>query len=389
MSQEIENYIAKQKQVFVKISTAALDDIDNELNKSKNKKNKRKKSTVKNKAEKKRKTITTNNPGVQFLKQFKSPDNKGKKAKYFELISRNYIIDMTDSSHGSHLSLFTENLKLYLDNACSDITTLYPVSSISNVNVINEFEKKSNSFSVSYMKKTKKALNSFPATNNEQRRRINIYSYILEMHLYKLYLFNHQNMKLYSEQDFIVKFWSYIFEEAFSNSGLCLLWGDTKPRKAQKKENINMKIDLRVLYCSNTEKPDISVGEFAKKAVPSKLYLDKLKQVIISKYHLNALLSLGLSPSTTLVPFVQIMGLECHLYALRQVQDFYVVQTIDCVTFPVTHSAIKDNGIQRLLSCLEMAKVKRFAFGLHLNVYSVKFIFIEFEFVIESCNQGS
>lgn len=150
-----------------------------------------------------------------------------------------------------------------------------------------------------------------------------------------------------------------------------------------------MKIDLRVLYCSNTEKPDISVGEFAKKAVPSKLYLDKLKQVIISKYHLNALLSLGLSPSTTLVPFVQIMGLECHLYALRQVQDFYVVQTIDCVTFPVTHSAIKDNGIQRLLSCLEMAKVKRFAFGLHLNVYSVKFIFIEFEFVIESCNQGS
>lgn len=29
MSQEIENYIAKQKQVFVKISTAALDDIDN------------------------------------------------------------------------------------------------------------------------------------------------------------------------------------------------------------------------------------------------------------------------------------------------------------------------------------------------------------------------
>ncbi|CAO0790352.1 unnamed protein product [Mucor circinelloides] len=263
---------------------------------------------------------------------------------------------MTDSSHGSHLSLFTENLKLYLDNACSDITTLYPVSSISNVNVINEFEKKSNSFSVSYMKKTKKALNSFPATNNEQRRRINIYSYILEMHLYKLYLFNHQNMKLYSEQDFIVKFWSYIFEEAFSNSGLCLLWGDTKPRKAQKKENINMKIDLRVLYCSNTEKPDISVGEFAKKAVPSKLYLDKLKQVIISKYHLNALLSLGLSPSTTLVPFVQIMGLECHLYALRQVQDFYVVQTIDCVTFPVTHSAIKDNGIQRLLSCLEMAK---------------------------------
>ncbi|KAG1580080.1 hypothetical protein G6F48_010694 [Rhizopus delemar] len=74
----------------------------------------------------------------------------------------------------------------------------------------------------------------------------------LEMHLYKQYLFKPQNVKLYSEQDFIVKFWSYVFEEAFSNSGLCLHWGDTKPGKVKKNEKIDMKIDLRVLYCSNT-----------------------------------------------------------------------------------------------------------------------------------------
>lgn len=57
-----------------------------------------------------------------------------------------------------------------------------------------------------------------------------------------------------------------------------------------------MKIDPRVLYCSNTKKADISVGEFAKKAFPSKLYIDKVKQVVISKYHLNTLLLSGLPP---------------------------------------------------------------------------------------------
>lgn len=43
------------------------------------------------------------------------------------------------------------------------------------------------------------------------------------MHLYKQYLFKPQTVAFYSEQDFIVKFWSYAFEEVFSNSGLCLL----------------------------------------------------------------------------------------------------------------------------------------------------------------------
>lgn len=42
------------------------------------------------------------------------------------------------------------------------------------------------------------------------------------MHLYKNYLFKSQNVKVYSEQDFRVKFWLYVFEEALSNSGLYL-----------------------------------------------------------------------------------------------------------------------------------------------------------------------
>jgi hypothetical protein len=65
------------------------------------------------------------------------------------------------------------------------------------------------------MKKFLKSLNSFGSASNKERRYVNIYKYILEMHLYKNYLFKPQNVKVCSEQDFIVKFWSYVFEEDF------------------------------------------------------------------------------------------------------------------------------------------------------------------------------
>ena len=48
--------------------------------------------------------------------------------------------------------------------------------------------------------------------------------YRIEMHVYKEYLFKPQTVALYSEQDFIIKFWCYVFEEIFSNSGLSLHW---------------------------------------------------------------------------------------------------------------------------------------------------------------------
>ncbi|KAG2233367.1 hypothetical protein INT48_000370 [Thamnidium elegans] len=121
---------------------------------------------------------------------------------------------------------------------------------------------------------------------------------------------------------FIAKFWSYVFEEAFSNSELCLNWGDIMPTKAKKEQKIDMKIDLRILYCSNTKRYDISVGEFAKKSIRSKLYNNKLKHAAISK----------------------------------QVEDFYILEAVDTIAFPATHKSIKDNGIEKLMNCLEMAK---------------------------------
>lgn len=125
-----------------------------------------------------------------------------------------------------------------------------------------------------------------------------------------------------------------------------------------------MKIDLRVLYSMNTKQSDLTVGEFAKKAIPSKLYNDKLKEVLISKFHLNTLLLSGLPRATTFVPLVQIMGFSCQLYVLRHVEDFYVLESVDSISFPTTHQDIKENRIEKLIACLETAKVKPPAFEL-------------------------
>ncbi|KAI9260850.1 hypothetical protein EDC94DRAFT_610055 [Helicostylum pulchrum] len=143
------------------------------------------------------------------------------------------------------------------------------------------------------------------------------------------------------------------------------------PTRTKKNEKIDMKIDLRILFCSNTKRPDLSVGEFAKNAIPRKLYNDKLKQVIISKYLLNTLLLSGLPPSVASIPIVQIMDFVCHLSDLKKVEDFYVLEAVDSITFPTTYRGIQDNSIKKLISFLEKAKVKYLASRLQSNVYSL------------------
>lgn len=130
-----------------------------------------------------------------------------------------------------------------------------------------------------------------------------------------------------------------------------------------------MKIDLRILCSMSTKQSDLSVGEFARKCIPSKLYNDKLKEVLISKFHLNKVLLSGLPQATTVIPLIQIMDFNCQLYVLRYVEGFYVLENVDCISFPTTYQDIKDNGIAKLITCLETAKVKKLpAFGLQLIV---------------------
>lgn len=133
-----------------------------------------------------------------------------------------------------------------------------------------------------------------------------------------------------------------------------------------------MKINFCILYCSNKKRSKLNAGEFAKKAIPSKSYYYKLKQATITKYHLNTLLLLSSLPSSAaLIPIIQIVSFECHLFVLKKVEDFYVLETVDIITFPTTHKALQDNGIKKLISCLDKAKVTYLTSKLQSNVYSL------------------
>ncbi|RCH78129.1 hypothetical protein CU098_002480, partial [Rhizopus stolonifer] len=65
-----------------------------------------------------------------------------------------------------------------------------------------------------------------------------------------------------------------------------------------------------------------------------------------------------LPSSAALIPIIQIVSFECHLFVLKKVEDFYVLETVDIITFPTTHKALQDNGIKKLISCLDKAKME-------------------------------
>jgi hypothetical protein len=114
------------------------------------------------------------------------------------------------------------------------------------------------------------------------------------MHIYKSFMFCPKYVKAYSELDFVVKFWSPIMEEYLNSSTLALHWGETKAKKTK----TDAKLDLRILSIPNTKKADMAICEFAKTAFSSKLYYDKIKSVLLTKYQLNSWVTAGISPQS-------------------------------------------------------------------------------------------
>ncbi|KAG1046850.1 hypothetical protein G6F43_010681 [Rhizopus delemar] len=45
------------------------------------------------------------------------------------------------------------------------------------------------------------------------------------------------------------------------------------------------------------------------------------------------------------------MGYECHLSVLKEVEDFYVLETVDAITFPTTYRDIQGNGEEKVAVC--------------------------------------
>lgn len=168
-------------------------------------------------------------------------------------------------------------------------------------------------------------------------------------------MFTDTAIKTYSEDDFKWKFWSHIFEEIFGYSNINLKWGDTVPGSLSKTA-ITARMDLRIN--STTVPFDYSLMEFAKQCTSRKYYLDKLKLVLLSKLHLNLLLKrLKSSPRDLYVPFMLIMGFDCHLLHLFLVKPkHYMLVDVVSFSYPVTKALLNKGGIEQLIDVLSYIK---------------------------------
>ncbi|PHZ09929.1 uncharacterized protein RHIMIDRAFT_245634 [Rhizopus microsporus ATCC 52813] len=67
-----------------------------------------------------------------------------------------------------------------------------------------------------------KRVDSLKPCNINERTQKEVYRHILSMHLYKAHLFSDGQIKNYSEEDYKVKFWSFILEEFFGSSSVVI-----------------------------------------------------------------------------------------------------------------------------------------------------------------------
>ncbi|KAI9248140.1 hypothetical protein EDC94DRAFT_353617 [Helicostylum pulchrum] len=159
----------------------------------------------------------------------------------------------------------------------------------------------------------------------------------LNIHVHKSHLLYATNISKYSAEDFKIKFWSHILEELFSASRICLKREDIEP-KLFKTSNASSKVDLRILATTVNNK-DASLDEFENISKTTKLYHDKLKLALISKFHLNALLKSNICLA---YPFLMIMGFEFIFYCLDFDDGFYSIKEVDRCSFPITEASLKE-----------------------------------------------
>ncbi|KAI9261042.1 hypothetical protein BY458DRAFT_516114 [Sporodiniella umbellata] len=282
-----------------------------------------------------------------LLRGFKNKNKKGsKKFEYFKCITNNHIYDMSDVSPNSHISLPTQ--------AKIEIEELDQTEFVVKATVAKKFTNiMENSRS---LKSKLDNIEEVRPNNKTERAHKEVFRFILNQHLYKRSLFFHANISNYSEEDFKLKFWAHILEEIFGYSNIHLNWGDTIPGSLSK-TNITSKMDLRISAASSSSF-DYSMTEFAKGCTSRKYYLDKLKLVLISKLHLNSLIqSLQVEPTGLHIPFMQIVGFECHLLDLVLVKPKqYVLKKVATISYPITDELVDKGSIEKLIDTLTYVK---------------------------------
>ncbi|CAO0793103.1 unnamed protein product [Mucor circinelloides] len=125
----------------------------------------------------------------------------------------------------------------------------------------------------------------------QERKVKKIYSHILNQHAFRHHMFDPSLLMANSEQSYVVKFWSYLFEEYFgARRDIYLQWGDTTS-KSCKQEDLRFCLDLRIIAFTGSQNVDVVNGEAAKMTATNedKYYYDKRKAVLAAKNHLNYL----------------------------------------------------------------------------------------------------
>ncbi|ORE02385.1 hypothetical protein BCV72DRAFT_234736 [Rhizopus microsporus var. microsporus] len=173
------------------------------------------------------------------------------------------------------------------------------------------------------------------------------------MHLYKAHLFSDGQIKNYSEEDYKVKFWSFILEELFGSSSVTIKWWDTVPNSFRSLDT-EPNLDLRVISSPSTARLD----DFDKQCKVAKVHLDKLKLVLVAKHHLNYYHK-KMKTDNILIPFMLITGFDCQLLGLRLIQPkLYCLDNIGTFSFPINKKHIKEGAIEDIVNILTFARVQ-------------------------------
>lgn len=126
---------------------------------------------------------------------------------------------------------------------------------------------------------------------------------------------------------------------------------------------MKFKLDLHIVVLNDEEVVvDGMTAEVAKTATKHKLYGDKLKSILASKYHINNFLKTV--PYITVegikklrFPIMQIMGMNIHVNVLRlPCRGIYVVDNEFSFSFSCSMRSIREN-IEKLIDGLSLVEV--------------------------------
>ncbi|OBZ85941.1 hypothetical protein A0J61_06003 [Choanephora cucurbitarum] len=132
--------------------------------------------------------------------------------------------------------------------------------------------------------------------------------------------------------------------------------GDTVPGSLSK-TNVASKMDLHISAASSSSF-GCSMTGIAKERTSKKYYVDKLKLLLMPKFHLNSLMqSLQVEPTSLHIPLMQTMRFKCHLQHLVLVKPKqYALKQVATISYPITKELVDGGGIKKLIDTLAYVK---------------------------------